>query len=93
MKLNRDTAQIEVRPRDVEQQLELGCAPPQAIGVASVEERAKALYSGSDMTFHLLTTGHSRRFLAAASSLDGDGVCWPDLEPEDDRRVRSPGPI
>lgn len=94
VKLNRDTAQIEVRPRDVEQQLELGWYSAAGnLGVASVEERAKALYSEATMTFSPFDHGTFEAVLrAAASSLDGDGVYWPDLEPEDDRRVPQSGP-
>lgn len=92
VKLNSDTAQIEVRPRDVDQQLELDWYPDAGSpGVASVQQKAKALYSEATITFSPFDRATFEPVLrAAASSLDDDGVYWPDFAPESDRRVPQP---
>ena len=52
VRLNSDTAQIEVRPRDVEPRLELDWYSSQGNpGVAGVKQKAKALYSEITQTF------------------------------------------
>ena len=92
VKLNSDTAQIEVRPRDLDQQLELDWYPDAGSpGVASVQQKAKALYSEATITFSPFDRATFEPVLrAAASSLDDDGVYWPDFAPESDRRVPQP---
>ncbi|NLU43151.1 MAG: DUF559 domain-containing protein [Firmicutes bacterium] len=94
VRLNSDTAQIEVRPRDVEPRLELDWYSSQGNpGVAGVKQKAKALYSEITQTFSPFDHSTFEPILrTAASTLDKDGVYCPDAASGTDRKLPVLGP-
>lgn len=94
VRLNSDTAQIEVRPRDVEPQLELDWYFSQGNpGVADVKQKAKTLYSEIAQTFSPFDHSTFEPVLrTAASTLDEHGAYCLDVASRTDRELPRLGP-
>jgi hypothetical protein len=89
MSLNPDTAELEIRPRDVDARLELEWyASVDNPGVAEVEKVAKEFFSKATTTFSPFDRGAFEPLLrTAVTNLDANGMYWPDEVSADDRTL------
>jgi very-short-patch-repair endonuclease len=84
--LNAMTAEIEVRPRDIDARVELDWyAAVDNPGVKNVEKSAREFFASMDATFSPFDRATFEPLLrTAATNLDVNGVYWPDeVAPED----------
>ncbi len=89
MSLDPATATIEIRPRDIDAQLEIDWyASVDNPGVAALEKAAKELFGGATATFSPFDRGTFEPLLrTAATSLDSNGMYWPNEVPAEDRTL------
>lgn len=89
LNLNPGTAEIEIRPRDVDARLEVDWyASVDNPGVANVECAAKEFFGKATKTFSPFDRGTFEPLLrAAVTHLDPNGVYWPDEVPAEDRTL------
>lgn len=87
--LNPLTAAIEVRPRDLEPQLETDWyASIDNPGLSALEKSGKDFFSKATQTFSPFDRGTFEPLLqAAATHLDPNGVYWPQQVPAEDRSL------
>lgn len=89
LSLNPDTAEIEIRPRDVDAKLEIDWyASVDIRGVAALEHTAKEFFGKATRTFSPFDRGtFEPLLLAAVTHLDPSGVYWPNHVPVEDRTL------
>jgi hypothetical protein len=90
--LNRGTAEIEIRPRDVDAKLEVDWyVSADNPGVTELERAAKEFFDKSSKTFSPFDRGTFEPLLqAAVTHLDPNGVYWPNQVPAEDRSLPKP---
>jgi hypothetical protein len=79
LSLNPDTAEVEIRPRDVDARLEIDWyASVDNPGVADLEKAAKEFFENATTTFSPFDRGTFEPLLrTAVTNLDGNGIYWP----------------
>jgi very-short-patch-repair endonuclease len=89
MSLNPVTAEIEIRPRDVDARLEVDWyAAVDNPGVAYLENEAKKFFETAETTFSPFDKGSFEPLLrAAVTNLDPHGTYWPNEVPAEDRTL------
>ena len=89
MSLNAVTAEMEIRPRDVDARVELDWyGSIDNPGVASLEREAKEFFRTAATTFSPFDRGTFEPLLhAAVTNLDANGVFWPNEVPAEDRTL------
>ncbi|MCH7580278.1 MAG: AAA family ATPase, partial [Chloroflexi bacterium] len=90
MSLDPETAEIEIRQRDVDPSIEIDWyASVENPGVADLEDAAKQFFGRADATsfspFERSTFEHLLR--RAVANLDANGVYWPNEVPPEDRNL------
>jgi very-short-patch-repair endonuclease len=87
--LNAVSAEIEIRPRDIDAHVELDWyAAVDNPGVANVEKAAREFFASMNATFSPFDRGTFEPLLrTAATNLDANGVYWPDEVPPEDRSL------
>ena len=87
--LNPETAEVEIRPRDVDARLEIDWyASVNNPGVADLEKAAKEFFSKATTTFSPFDRGTFEPLLLTASTnLDANGIYWPNEVPAEDRTL------
>ncbi len=90
LSLNPQTAEVEVRPRDIDARLELDWyASVGNPGVTDLEKAAKEFFAKAD--FSPFDRGTFEPLLrTAATQLDVNGIYWPNEVPAEDRRLPRP---
>lgn len=94
LSLNTETAEIEVRPRDVDARLETDWyASVDNPGVAALEKVAKDFFAKASTTFSPFDSGTFEPLLrSAVTHLDANGIYWPnEVLPEDRSLPRAEG--
>lgn len=89
LSLSPVTAQIEIRPRDVDAQLEIDWYTAVGnSGVADLEKAAKDFFGKSITTFSPFDRGTFEPLLrTAVTHLDANGIYWPNEVPAEDRTL------
>lgn len=89
MSLNPVTAEVEIRPRDVDARIEVDWyASVDNPGVADFEKAAKEFFAKATTTFSPFDRGTFEPLLrTAVTNLDANGVYWPNEVPVEDRTV------
>ena len=89
LSLNTTSAQIEIRPRDIDAQLEIDWyASVDNPGVPDLEKVAKEFFRSTARTFSPFDRGTFEPLLrSAASHLDANGVYWPNEIQAEDRTL------
>lgn len=89
LSLNPETAEIEIRPRDVDARLEVDWyAAADNPGVSELEKAAKEFFGKAIKTFSPFDSGTYEPLLrTAVTHLDANGVYWPDEVPAEDRAL------
>jgi very-short-patch-repair endonuclease len=89
MSLNPETAEVEIRPRDVDARLEIDWyASVNNPGVADLEKAAKEFFGKAETTFSPFDRGTFEPLLRTASTnLDANGIYWPNEVPAEDRTL------
>ncbi|MBI3620993.1 MAG: AAA family ATPase [Nitrospirae bacterium] len=92
MSLNPVTAELEVRPRDVDARLEIDWyASIDNPGVADLEKAAKEFFGKATTTFSPFDRGTFEPLLRTASTnLDANGIYWPNEVTAEDRTLPKP---
>ncbi len=92
LSLNPQTAEVEIRPRDIDPRLELDWyASAGNPGVADLEKTAKEFFGKAKATFSPFDRGTFEPLLrSAATELDVNGIYWPNEVPAEDRRLPRP---
>ncbi len=92
LSLNAETAELEIRPRDVDARLEIDWyASVDNPGVANLEKAAKAFWANATTTFSPFDRGTFEPLLhTAVANLDGNGMYWPDEVPATERTMPKP---
>ena len=92
MSLNPETAEVEIRPRDVDARLEIDWyASVDNPGVADLEKAAKEFFEKATTTFSPFDRGTFEPLLRTASTnLDANGIYWPNEVPAEDRTLPKP---
>ncbi len=92
MSLNPETAEVEIRPRDVDARLEIDWyASVDNPGVADLEKAAKEFFGKATTTFSPFDRGTFEPLLRTASTnLDANGIYWPNEVPAEDRTLPKP---
>ena len=92
MALNPVTAEIEIRPREVEARIEVDWyASVDNAGVADLEKAAKEFFGKATTTFSPFDRGTFEPLLrTAATNLDANGLYWPDQVTAEDRTLPKP---
>jgi REase_MTES_1575/AAA domain len=92
MSLNPETADVEVRPRDVDARLEIDWyASVDNPGVADLEKAAKEFFGKATTTFSPFDRGTFEPLLRTASTnLDAHGIYWPNEVTVEDRTLPKP---
>jgi very-short-patch-repair endonuclease/Cdc6-like AAA superfamily ATPase len=87
--LNTVTAEIEIRPRDIDARVELDWyASVDNAGVGTVEKFAREFFASMDATFSPFDRATFEPLLrTAATNLDVNGAYWPDEVPPEDRSL------
>ncbi|MGH7848355.1 MAG: AAA domain-containing protein, partial [Candidatus Binatia bacterium] len=90
--LNGETAEIEVRPRDVDAKVEVDWyASVDNPGITELERAAKEFFGKASTTFSPFDRGTFEPLLqAAVTHLDPNGVYWPNQVPVEDRSLPKP---
>ncbi len=85
--LNPVTAEVEIRPRDVDVRLEIDWyASVDNPGVADLEKKAKDFFGQATTTFSPFDRGTFEPLLrTAATNLDANGIYWPNEVSAEDR--------
>jgi len=89
MSLNPVTAEVEIRPRDVDARIEVDWyASVENPGVADLEKAAKEFFGKATTTFSPFDRGTFEPLLrTAATNLDANGIYWPNEVPAEDRAL------
>ena len=89
MSLNPVTAEVEIRPRDVDARIEVDWyASVDNLGVADIEKAAKEFFGKAATTFSPFDRGTFEPLLrTAATNLDANGIYWPNEAPAEDRTL------
>lgn len=89
LSLNPVTAEVEIRPRDVDARLEVNWyASVDNPGVAGLEKAAKEFFGNATTTFSPFDRGTFEPLLrTAATNLDANGIYWPNEVPAEDRTL------
>lgn len=92
MSLNPETAEVEIRPRDVDARLEIDWyVSVNNPGVADLEKAAKEFFGKATTTFSPFDRGTFEPLLQTASTnLDANGIYWPNEVPAEDRTLPKP---
>src|SRR3989338_465249 len=92
MSLNPETAEVEIRPRDVDARLEIDWyASVDNPGVADLEKAAKEFFGKATTTFSPFDRGTFEPLLrTAVTNLDANGIYWPNEVPAEDRTLPKP---
>ena len=92
MSLNPETAEVEIRPRDVDARLEIDWyVSVNNPGVADVEKAAKEFFGQATTTFSPFDRGTFEPLLrTAVAHLDANGIYWPNEVPAEDRTLPTP---
>ena len=87
--LNQVTAEIEIRPRELDARVELEWyASVDNPGVSNVEKSAREFFASMEATFSPFDRSTFQPLLrTAATNLDMNGVYWPDEVPPEDRAL------
>lgn len=90
--LNPETAEVEIRPRDVDARLELDWyASENNPGVTDLEKAGKEFFGKATFTFSPFDRGTFEPLLRTASTnLDANGIYWPNEVPPEDRTLPKP---
>ncbi len=89
LSLNSETAEVEIRPRDIEARLEIDWyADVDNPGVADLEKAAKEFFGEATTTFSPFDRGTFEPLLRTASTnLDANGTYWPNEVTAEDRTL------
>lgn len=89
MSLNPVTAEVEIRPRDVDARIEVDWyASVDNPGVADLEKAAKEFFGKATTTFSPFDRGTFEPLLrTAATNLDANGIYWPNEVSAEDRTL------
>ena len=89
MSLNPETAEVEIRPRDVDARIEVDWyASVDNPGVADLEKAAKEFFGKATTTFSPFDRGTFEPLLrTAVTNLDANGIYWPNEVPAEDRTL------
>lgn len=89
LSLNPVTAEVEIRPRDVDARIEVDWyASVDNPGVADLEKAAKEFFEKATTTFSPFDRGTFEPLLrTAATNLDANGIYWPNEVSADDRTL------
>ena len=89
MSLNPVTAEVEIRPRDVDARIEVDWyASVDNPGVTDLEKAAKEFFEKATTTFSPFDRGTFEPLLrTAVTNLDANGIYWPNEVPADDRTL------
>ena len=89
MSLNPVTAEVEIRPRDVDARIEVDWyASVDNPGVADLEKAAKEFFGKATTTFSPFDRGTFEPLLrTAVTNLDANGIYWPNEVPAEDRTL------
>lgn len=89
LSLNHVTAELEIRPRDVDARIEVDWyASVDNLGVAELEKAAKEFFGESTTTFSPFDRGTFEPLLrTAVTNLDANGIYWPNQVPAEDRTL------
>jgi len=89
LSLNPVTAEVEIRPRDVDARIEVDWyASVDNPGVAELEKAAKEFFGKATTTFSPYDRGTFEPLLrTAATNLDANGIYWPNEVSADDRTL------
>ena len=89
MSLNPVTAEVEIRPRDVDARIEIDWyASVDNPGVADLEKAAKEFFGKATTTFSPFDRGTFEPLLrTAVTNLDANGIYWPNEVPAEDRTL------
>ena len=92
MSLNPETAEVEIRPRDVDARLEIDWyASVDNPGVADLEKAAKEFFGKATTTFSPFDRGTFEPLLrTAVTNLDANGIYWPNEVLAEDRTLPKP---
>ena len=92
LSLNPVTAEVEIRPRDVDPRIEVDWyASVDNPGVAALEKGAREFFGKATTTFSPFDRGTFETLLrAAATNLDANGIYWPTEVPAEDRTLPRP---
>jgi very-short-patch-repair endonuclease len=92
MSLNSVTAEVEIRPRDVDARIEVDWyASVDNPGVAGLEKVAKEFFGQATITFSPFDRGTFEPLLrTAATNLDANGIYWPNEVLAEDRTLPKP---
>jgi very-short-patch-repair endonuclease len=87
MSLNPETAEVEIRPRDVDARIEVDWyASADNPGVVDFEKAAKDFFGQATATFSPFDGGTFEPLLrTAVTNLDANGIYWPNKVPAEDR--------
>ncbi|HET8580453.1 MAG TPA: AAA domain-containing protein, partial [Nitrospiraceae bacterium] len=87
--LNSATADVEVRPRDIDARIEVDWyASVDNPGVADLEKAAKEFFAKATTTFSPFDRGTFEPLLrTAVTNLDANGIYWPSEVPPEDRAI------
>lgn len=90
--LKPETAEVEIRPRDVDARLEIDWyASVDNPGVADLEKAAKEFFGKATTTFSPFDRGTFEPLLRTASTnLDANGIYWPNEVAAEDRTLPKP---
>jgi len=90
--LNPETAEVEIRPRDIDTRLELDWyASVGNPGVSDLEKAAKDFFGDAKITFSPFDRDTFEPLLrSAAANLDANGIYWPDEVSGADRTLPKP---
>ncbi len=89
MSLNPVTAEVEIRPRDVDARIEVDWyASVDNLGVADLEKAAKEFFGEATITFSPFDRGTFEPLLrTAVTNLDANGIYWPSEVAVEDRTL------
>jgi len=92
MSLNPETAEVEIRPRDIDARLEIDWyVSVNNPGVADLEKAAKEFFGKATTTFSPFDRGTFEPLLrTAVAHLDANGIYWPNEVPAEDRTLPKP---
>ncbi len=87
--LNPVTAEVEIRPRDIDARIEVDWyASVDNLGVADFEKAAKEFFGKITATFSPFDRGTFEPLLrTAVTNLDANGIYWPNVVPAEDRTL------
>ncbi len=89
LSLNPETAEVEIRPRDVDARIEVDWyASVDNLGVAGFEKAAKEFFEKAPTTFSPFDRGTFEPLLrTAVAHLDANAIYWPSKVPAEDRTL------